>query len=66
MQETLSNPDGENIWIKNGQYKLFTIMVKKQNQYYCFNPKLHPIVHDAIADDQGRLFILDCTIFTAT
>ena len=27
-----------------------------------FNPKLQPIVHDIIVDDQGRLVILDCTI----
>ena len=27
-----------------------------------FNPKLHPIIHDIIVDDQGRSIILDCTI----
>ena len=27
-----------------------------------FDPKLHPIIHDTIVDDQGRSIILDCTL----
>ena len=29
-----------------------------------FNPKLNPIVHNTIVDDQGRSIILDCIFFS--
>ena len=50
--------------IKNGQAKLSNHGESDaRGTIIAFSPKLHPVVHDTIVDDQGRSIILDCLIF---
>ena len=64
FQETHSTPDIENTWDKDwpGQIIYNHGENNARGTIIAFNPKLHPIIHDIIVDDQGRSIILDCTI----
>ena len=64
FQETHSSPDIENTWDKDwpGQIIYNHGENNARGTIIAFNPKLHPIIHDIIIDDQGRSIILDCPI----
>ena len=65
-QETHSTPDIGNTWDKDWPDQIIYNHGENnaRGTIIAFNPKLHPIIHDIIVDDQGRSIILDCTILT--
>ena len=64
FKRTHSTPDIENTWDKDlpGQIIYNYDENNARGTIIAFNPKLHPIIHDIIVDDQERSIILDCTI----
>ena len=64
FQETHSTTDIEKKWDKDwpGQIIYDHGENNARGTIMAINPKLCPIIHGIIVDDQGRSIILDCTI----